>query len=199
MEQKAKKELPHAFADLIASGKKQAKDLKYGTGNAEFVVKIDPLPSVAKRTEAIEMATDLVFSFESGIGGYITSLLSFAKKYAVLACFTDIDFEFDLDDIWTLVNATTLHKDVVAEVGEKAIEEFIYELNELIEANKGAKMRSVNIDSILARLAGIVSDISLQFKNVDMHKVLSRFQNLSDSIKGDDLLKKIVAIAKGED
>jgi len=197
MEQKNKQELPKAFAALIESNVITDRVLKYGAGETELIIKINPQPSVSKRTEAIELATDLVFSFESGADGYITSLLTFARKYAVLMCFTDIEFSFKLNDIWALVNATSLYDDVVKEVGEQIVSEFTYELNELIDANKGSKVQSINVDSILTRLNAMVNGISEQFKNIDLPKVLKGFSKLPKDFKGEDLIKQIIAVAKG--
>ena len=191
------KELPKAFAALIASSIKPVKELKYGIGDTELIIKVDQLPSVAKRTEAIEMAADLVFSFEPGIDGYIASLITFARKYAVLICFTDIDFSFDLKDIWSLINTTSLYDDVVKEAGRKAVAEFIIELNELVGAYKGARIHSVNIDSVLERLGAMIGGFSKQFKGIDLVKILKGFQGLPKDFKGDDLIKQIIAAAKG--
>jgi len=191
------KKLPSAFAALIAKSAKEQKELKYGEGGDELIVKINSLPSVAKRTEAIEMASDLLFSFESGIDGYIPSLLTFARKYAVLVCFTDINFNFDLSDIWTVVNATELYSDVVREVGEDIVAEFLLELKELVEAYKGARIHSINLDAILERLGMMINGFSSQFKKLDMVKVLEGFSNMPKDLKGDDFVKQIISLAKG--
>jgi len=197
MENSPKKELPKAFADFISNNAKEVEEVRYGKGDNEFVVRIDPLPSVAKRTEAIELAADLVFGLEPGVDGYIPSLLHFTQKYAVLLCFTDIDFAFDLNDIWALVNATPLYDDVVKKAGDKAVTDFIYELNELIDANKAARIHAVNINSVLERLTAMVNGISSQFKNIDMVKILKSFKNLPKDIKGEDFIKQIIIMAKG--
>jgi len=197
MAKNTKKELPKAFAALIASSIKPVKELKYGTGETELVIKVDPLPSVGRRTEAIEMAASLLFSFEPGIDGYIASLITFARKYAVLICFTDIDFSFDLKDIWALISTTSLYDDVVREAGRKSVTEFLNELNELISAYKGARIHAINIDSVLDRLGGVISGFSEQFKGIDMVKILKGFQGLPKDFKGDDLIKQIIAAAKG--
>jgi len=197
MENNLKSKIPKAFADLIAANSKPDKELKYGAGETELVITIQAIPPVAKRIEAIELAADLLFSFEHGVDGYIPSLLNFAKKYAVLVCFTDIDFTFDLSDIWTLIHTTALYDDVVREVGKKAVAEFLCELNELVGAHKAARIHTVNISSVLDRLTAMVGGIGEQFKSIDLPKVLKGFSKLPKDLKGEDFIKQIISLTKG--
>jgi len=165
----------------------------------ELKYKIEPLPSAAKRAHAVVIAADLLFNDELGIDGYMPSFLCFARKYGVLACFTDLELSQDLEELWAFVNNTTVYRDVAKEVGNSKVSEFLFELNELIQARKDARIHMINVDRILNKIIGLVGGLNKQLiKKVDISKILTAIEGLSKGKGGEDLLKKIIAAYGGK-
>lgn len=177
---------------LIKNDKKEPVDLviKINTEPAEEIhIKVFPQLDFEARLGMTKMIYEFVCEsdeqeeLEPNIDNYQPELLTYAKRFAVITYFSDLELPTETDaDVKlanTLVMNTSLYEKIMEIVGDEAGSIF-QEADELIKAYRDAAVSTMNFNSIAKKLTTFIDSIADQFKNIDLDEVknlLGKFKN----------------------
>lgn len=135
-------------ANLIAE-----KVLGYGEGDTVVKVTVKKCIPFEKRAELVRGIAETVISKEAtSISGYYPEYLKLAQKYLTVAYYTDIVMPDDINEMWEILQNSTLYDDVVDFVGNDIYD--IYDESErLIETRVAYLENNSEINEIFMKIA----------------------------------------------
>lgn len=182
---------------MIKNSKKEPVDLviKLNTEPADEIhIKVYPQLSFEARLGMIKMIYDFVCmsdreedddggNIEPTIDDYQPELLTYAKRFAVIAYFSDLELPTETDADVKLANElvmnTSLYERIMEIVGDE-VGSIFQEADELIKTYRDAAVATTNFNTIAKKLTSFIDGISDQFKNVDLDEIknlLGKFKN----------------------
>ena len=114
-----KKSQKKAIRALVEAQSRGQKELIYnsGTENELKITVVSAIPHT-KRTAMIMEIVSLNFANEIvDVDSYMPTALELSRRYAVLKYYTDLKFPSDIDELWLILNHTSIYDDVVEFVG----------------------------------------------------------------------------------
>ncbi len=174
-----KTQYKNAFKALIEKQGKCPVELKYGDDGFQFTVNVNPIIPFKKRCEMIKFIVDSVFT--SGINtiqSYTPEYEEFARRCAVIDYYTDLKLPDKLDDVWLLLNQTTIYFDVVEAVGREEIGLVFEEARKGIDARKQYLANKTDINALFEKIGNMVSNVGNDFSKEDLNSILDVFKNM---------------------
>ncbi|MFA5625538.1 MAG: hypothetical protein WC966_10875 [Bradymonadales bacterium] len=151
------------------------KSVIYGEGEAETVVKINPMPSLEKRLSAVQLAAGILFEEENsgaGVDGYVPQLYDFALRYGAVMCYTDFTPPADIDLSWNILLYTPLFDDIEKIVGDNEIYSFTLDFDELVETRKQALVHSAGWRYMARMIGEAFGGLKENLKDIDLTKII---------------------------
>lgn len=181
---------------FISSQIDEPKELKYDLGDAgKLVVKVMPVLPFVKRAEMVRMIASLVFINEGkSINDYMPEYIELSKRLNVVSYFTDFKMPKDINDVWLVLNYTSLYDDVVKMVGVD-IDRIFQEADALIESRRRYLENKTDLNTLFEKITGKLDEFSTQFDENDiqsMMKVIEKIPNFST----ENVVKAIANIGK---
>lgn len=181
---------------FISSQIDEPKELKYDLGDAgELVVKVIPVLPFIKRAEMVRMIASLVFINDGkSINDYMPEYIELSKRLNVVSYFTDFKMPKDINDVWLVLNYTSLYDDVVKIVGAD-IDRIFQEADALIESRRRYLENKTDLNTLFEKITGKLDEFSTQFDENDiqsMMKVIEKIPNFST----ENVVKAIANIEK---
>lgn len=181
---------------FISSQIVETRELKYDLGDAgELVVKVMPVLPFIKRAEMVRMIANLVFINEGkSINDYMPEYVELSKRLNVVSYFTDFKMPKDINDVWLVLNYTSLYDDVAKIVGAD-IDKIFQEADALIESRRRYLENKTDFNTLFEKITGKLDEFSTQFDENDiqtMMKVIEKIPNFST----ENVVKTIANIEK---
>lgn len=181
---------------FISSQIDEPKELKYDLGDAgELVVKVIPVLPFVKRAEMVRMIADLVFINEGkSINDYMPEYVELSKRLNIVSYFTDFKMPKDINDVWLVLNYTSLYDDVAKIVGAD-IDKIFQEADALIESRRRYLENKTDLNTLFEKITGKLDEFSTQFDENDiqsMMKVIEKIPNFST----ENIVKTVANIEK---
>lgn len=166
----------NALKALIESQAAKPQTLTYGEGETELTVVVTPVIPFTKRTEMIKFIVDSAFTTGiETIQSYTPQYVKLAKRCAVLQYFTDLKMPSKLNDIWMILNHTSIYRDVIEIVGED-IDDIFDEADRAIAAQRDYLSHKTDINTLFSKIGNAVGDI--KFSQEDLTTLLDVFKNM---------------------
>lgn len=182
---------------LIEAQAAKPQTLTYGGGDTKLEVVVTPVISFSKRTEMVDFIVGSAFTMGvDTIQSYTPQYVKLAKRCAVLQYFTDLKVPAKLNDLWMVLNHTTIYQDVVEIVGAD-IDDIFDEADLAIAAQRDYLTHKTDINSLFAKIGNAVGKID--FSQEDLTTLLDVFKNmpnLSEDKIVDGILKFQAAAAE---
>ena len=131
---------------------REDKILRYGEGDRAVEVKVKTTLPFTRRLEMIGDIVGMVFAGKGDtIECYVPAFTEFARRYAVIAYYTDAELPSDLDKVWELLNDTPLYRDV-AGIVRHDLKTIFKEAEEAIRARRDYLISKTDIMSLFHKL-----------------------------------------------
>lgn len=181
-----------ALKALIQEQAKKPVALTYGEGENELVIKVMPVISFTQRSEMVKFIVDSVFTdgIET-VQSYTPEYGKLAKRYAVIQYFTDLKVPEKLDDLWLIVNHTSIYQDVVDIVGDDVADIF-READLAINAKRDYLTHKTDFNKLISKIGDTVDSLGKEFSGTDLTALLEIFKgipNMSETQIIDGILK----------
>lgn len=181
---------------FISSQIDEPKELKYDLGDAgKLVVKVMPVLPFVKRAEMVRMIASLVFINEGkSINDYMPEYIELSKRLNVLSYFTDFKMPKDINDVWLVLNYTSLYDDVVKMVGVD-IDRIFQEADALIESRRHYLENKTDLNTLFEKITGKLDDFSTQFDENDIQSMMKMIEKIPN-FSTENVVKAIANIEK---
>lgn len=167
--------------------------LKYGEHDEEFFVKVYPVLPFTKRMEMIREIINGVFMDEKdSVSTYVPEFLALLQKYTVIKFYTNLPLPNDLNDMWLVLNYTTIYNDVVNIVGEKEINEIYDAANKAIDTYRQYLTTKTDINSLMNKIGGALSDFERKIPKEDITAITSKIKDLQKSSSIQDIVGSLL-------
>lgn len=165
-----------AFVEASAP---KVKELRYGEGEKELVVKVYPVLPFMKRTEMVREIIDGVFmDGKDSVNTYVPEFLTLLQKYAVIKYFTDLQLPTKLDDMWLVLNYTSLYDDVVQIVGKREIKDIFDAANKAIDTYRQYLVTKADMHSLMDKIGGVLKDFEGRIPQEDITEIVSKIKDM---------------------
>ena len=180
----------NALKVLIETQAAMPQTLTYGEGETELTVVVTPVIPFTKRTEMINFIVDSAFTMGiETIQSYTPQYVKLAKRCAVLQYYTDLKMPTKLNDLWMIVNHTSIYRDVIDIVGED-IHDIFKEADLAIAAQRDYLTHKTDLNNLFGKLGGAIGNMN--FSKEELTELLNVFKympNLSEDQLIDGILK----------
>lgn len=179
----------NALKALIETQAVKPQKLTYGEGETELTVVVTPVIPFTKRTEMINFIVDSAFTMGiETIQSYTPQYVKLAKRCAVLQYYTDLKMPTKLNDLWMIVNHTSIYRDVIDIVGED-IHDIFKEADLAIAAQRDYLTHKTDLNNLFGKLGGAVSNMN--FSKEELTELLNVFKNMPN-LSEDQLIDGIL-------
>lgn len=175
---------------FIANSAAPVKKLKYGEGESEFTINVYSVIGFKERAQMIREITDGVFlGSKDTIHSYTPEFLSLLKKYTVLKYFTDLTLPSKIEDLWLLVNYTSVYDDVINAIGANGVVEDIFSAaDEAITAYKQYLVTKTDTNLLLSKISNSIKNVESKITGEDINKVVEAIKKMSQGGSLQDIL-----------
>lgn len=179
----------NALKALIETQAVKPQKLTYGEGETELTVVVTPVIPFTKRTEMINFIVDSAFTMGiETIQSYTPQYVKLAKRCAVLQYYTDLKMPTKLNDLWMIVNHTSIYRDVIDIVGED-IHDIFKEADLAIAAQRDYLTHKTDLNNLFGKLGGAVGNMN--FSKEELTELLNVFKNMPN-LSEDQLIDGIL-------
>lgn len=181
---------------FIESQMVETQELKYKIGETdELIVNVMPILPFTKRAEMVRTIASLVFINDGKtIDDYMPEYIELSKRLNVISYFTDFKMPKDINDVWLVLNYTTLFDDVVKIVGTDVYNIFA-EADELIKARKHYLENKTDLNMLFAKLMNKLDEFGTQFNENDIQTIMKMLEKMPN-LSSENIVKAIANIEK---
>lgn len=174
------KKTPSQEQALISKNKPSTETLEYPLfGEEKFKVLVNPNVSFVERTHMVKEIADMIFIAPSDtIDDFAPCFEKFAKRYAVVAHYTDFKLPKDVNACWLILNNTPLFDDVVKIVGSD-INDIFKEADALVNARVRYLSCQNDFNKLINKVTAAVDSIGSKFTKDDLNSVMCALKNLT--------------------
>ncbi len=170
---------------LFETNAPKSSELVYSIGDEELKIKVNPIISFTKRIQLVREIVDSVFmDNKNTVHTYAPEILTLVKRHAVIKYFTDLSLPDKLDDMWLILNYTSIYQDVIEIVGIREIESIFKDAEDIIEVYKQYLATKTDANIFMDKITEFVSNIKSKINEESISKALSTFEKMS---QGTDL------------
>lgn len=178
---------------LIEAKAPKIGELIYGDSEEKFTVKVYPVLPFTKRVEMTREIVDGVFmGSKDTVNTYTPEYLSLIQKYTVIKYFTDLDLPDNLDDMWLILNYTSIYEDVVNLVGNDEIEDIFSASNMAIDTYRQYLTTKTDTNSFLNKIGNLLGDFESKISQEDIKELTSKVKNMSSDFSLQDILGNLL-------
>ena len=193
-----KKTSKKALRTLVEAQSRGQKEIIYNEGTEDElkVVVVSAIP-YTKRTVLISELVALNFAGDaSHINDYMPSALEFARKYTIVRYYSDLKLPTNLDELWLILNHTSIFQDIYDFVGDD-IDKIFDEADKQIEAKLAYLANQSDLNLFLGNISKVVEKFGDALKDVDIHKLISVLGNMSQ-FSSEELVDSILKVKPDE-
>lgn len=174
---------------LVEASAPRVNELKYGEADNELIVKVYPVLPFTKRMEMVREIVDGVFMDEKdSVNTYVPEFLSLLQKYTVIKFFTDLSLPTKLDDMWLVLNYTSIYDDVIKIVGFNDVNDIFEAANKAIDTYRQYLTTKSDFNSLMKKIGGALSDIESKIPQEDITAITSKIKDMPNSSSIQDLI-----------
>lgn len=178
---------------LVEASAPKVTELKYGEGDKEIVIKVYPVLPFMKRTEMVREIVDGVFMDEKdSVNTYVPEFLTLLQKYAAIKYFTDLQLPTKLDDMWLVLNYTSIYEDVVKIVGEVEIKDIFDAANKAIDTYRQYLVSKTDIHSLMDKIGGVLKDFEGRIPQEDITEIASKIKEMPKGASLQELISGLL-------
>lgn len=178
---------------LVEASAPKTTELKYGDGDKELVVKVYPVLPFMKRTEMVREIVDGVFmDGKDSVNTYVPEFLTLLQKYTVIKYFTDLQLPTKLDDMWLVLNYTSIYEDVVKIVGKFEVKDIFDAANKAIETYRQYLTSKTDMHSFMDRINGVLQDFEGKVPQEEMAEMLSKIKGMPQGSSLQDIISGLL-------
>lgn len=175
-----------AFVEASAP---KVTELKYGEGEKELVVKVYPVLPFMKRTEMVREIIDGVFmDGKDSVNTYVPEFLTLLQKYAVTKYFTDLQLPTKLDDMWLVLNYTSIYEDVIKIVGKFEVKDIFDAANKAIDTYRQYLVSKTDMNSLMDKIGGVLKDFEGRIPQEDITAITSKIKDMPQGASLQDII-----------
>lgn len=179
---------------LFETNAPKSSELVYSIGDEELKIKVNPIISFTKRIQLVREIVDSVFmDNKNTVHTYAPEILTLVKRHAVIKCFTDLSLPDKLDDMWLILNYTSIYQDVIEIVGIKEIESIFKDAEDIIEVYKQYLATKTDANIFMDKITEFVSNIKSKINEESISKALSTFEKMSQGTELKDIANAFLA------
>lgn len=179
---------------LFETNAPKSSELVYSIGDEELKIKVNPIISFTKRIQLVREIVDSVFmDNKNTVHTYAPEILTLVKRHAVIKCFTDLSLPDKLDDMWLILNYTSIYQDVIEIVGIKEIESIFKDAEDIIEVYKQYLATKTDANIFMDKITEFVSNIKSNINEESISKALSTFEKMSQGTELKDIANAFLA------
>lgn len=169
------------------------KELKYGEGEKEFVVNVYPVLPFSKRVEMVrEIVNGVFMDGRDTVSTYVPEFLSLLQKYTVIKFFTDLDLPRQLDEMWLVLNYTSIYDDVVEAVGAADINDIFEAANKSIDTYRQYLTTKTDVNSLMNKIGGALTDIESKIPQEDLTKITAALKDIPQGASLQDIFSGLI-------
>lgn len=174
---------------LIEASAPKVKELKYGSGENELTINVYPVIPFTKRVEMIREIADGVFmDSKDSVNTYVPEYLTLLQKYAVIKHFTDLKLPTKLDDMWLVLNYTSIYDDVVKLVGVGEIQDIFDAANKAIDTYRQYLTTKTDVNSLMNKIGSVLSDFEGKIPQEDIKEITSKIKDIPKGSSLQDII-----------
>lgn len=178
---------------LVKTMAPKISELRYGEGDNEVVISVFPVLPFVKRSAMVREIVDGVFmDNKDTVDTYVPEFLTLLQKYTVLKYFTDFPLPKEINDLWLVLNFTTIYEDVVEIVGVEEIKDIFDAANNAIDTYRQYLVRKTDINSLMGKIGGMMGDIESKISKEDIDSVLSKVKEFTGGSSMQDLIGALI-------
>lgn len=170
----------------------KVSELKYGNGDDEFIVKVYPILPFTKRIEMVrEIVNGVFMDKKDTVDNYMPEFLTLMQKYTVIKFFTDLTLPRKIDDMWLVLNHTSIYEDVINIVGISEVEDIFNAANKAIDTYRQYLTTKTDVNSLINKIGGAVNDFGNKISQEDIMSITSKIKDIP---KGTSLQELIASL-----
>lgn len=178
---------------LVEASAPKLTELKYGEGDKELVVKVYPVLQFMKRTEMVREIVDGVFmDGKDSVNTYVPEFLTLLQKYTVIKYFTDLQLPNKLDDMWLVLNYTSIYDDVVKIVGKLEIKDIFDAANKAIDTYRQYLVSKTDAHSFIDKIGDVIKDFEGRIPQEDIAEIASKIKDMPKGGSLQDLISGLL-------
>ena len=125
---------------------------------------------------------------KDSVNTYVPEFLTLLQKYAVIKYFTDLQLPTKLDDMWLVLNYTSLYDDVVQIVGESEIKDIFDAANKAIDTYRQYLVSKTDMHSFMDKIGGVLKDFEGRIPQEDITEIVSKIKDMPKGGSLQDLI-----------
>lgn len=174
---------------IIEKSAPKVTELKYGEGDKELTVKVYPVLPFMKRTEMVREIVDGVFMDEKNtVNTYVPEFLTLLQKYTVIKYFTDLQLPTKLDDMWLVLNYTSIYEDVIKIVGKFEVKDIFDAANKAIDTYRQYLVSKTDMNSFMDKIGGVLKDFEGRIPQEDITAITSKIKDMPQGASLQDII-----------
>ena len=179
MNQEQKETLPASlFGGLAEKYAVRSKAFEYGEGEKVWKVNARSAIPFGARLDMIAMIVGMVFTGKANtIECYVPAFETFAKRYAAVSFFTDLQLPDDLNEVWFLLSQTSVYQDV-AEFAKEDLEDIFAAADAAISARREYLTHKTDFNVFLDTLAKSAESLGEQLSSENVKGIMSALQKI---------------------
>lgn len=189
-----KKTNKKALIKLIESQSKGQTTLVYNEGTEDEIrVNVVGVIPYSKRLALISELVALNFAGDaSHIDDYMPSAWELARKLVIVRYYSDLKLPNDINDIWLVLNHTTIFHDICQFVGSD-INDILSAADKQIKTKVDYLAHQSDLNIFLKKISGVIDQFGDSLKGVDLSKMISILENMSQ-FSSDQLVDSILKV-----
>ncbi len=165
---------------LVESCAPKVRELKYGEGENELKFNVYPVLPFGERTQMVKEIVDGVFMDERNtVHTYAPEFLTLVKRHAVVSNFTDLSLPEKIEDVWLVLNFTTIYEDIVKVVGEKEIEDIFDAADKAIETYRQYLVNKTDVNSFMGKIGDAFKDFDAKVSKQDIAVMIEEIKKIA--------------------
>ncbi len=178
---------------LVEASAPKVGELKYGEGENEIIVKVYPVLPFSRRMEMVREISDGVFmDTKDSVNTYMPGYLTLLQKFVVVKNYTDLRLPTKLDDMWLVLNYTSIYSDVVKMVGEDEINDIFDASNKAIDTYRQYLTTKTDISALMNKIGGVLSDFEGRIPQEDINEITSKLKEMPKGSTLQDIIGSII-------
>lgn len=178
---------------LVEKSASKTSELRYGEDGNELIVVVYPVLPFTKRMQMIREIVDGVFMDEKDtVLTYAPEFLSLLKKYAIIKYFTDLSLPNKLDDMWLVLNYTTIYDDVAQIIGDKEINDIFEAAENGIDTYRQYLITKTDTNSFMNKISKAISDFEANIPQEDMAQALESLKDMPQGFNMQDFMNVLL-------
>lgn len=174
---------------LIEASAPKVHELKYGEAGNELIVKVYPVLQYTQRTEMVrEIASGVFMGEKKTVDAYVPEFLTLLQKYTTIKFFTDLTLPVKLDDMWLLLNYTSIYDDVIKIVGAEQVNDIFDAANKTIDTYRRYLAAKTDVNALMDKVIGAVKEIEGKISQEDISAITAKIIDITKGAAAQNIM-----------